>query len=154
MKNKILVMVVACIAFLIFTGCEKSKKDSGLDGDPSGYDSLPAGQGANAGEVSEQDPEEVTIGDKILMVMVNGKLYYDTGKESTLDVRCGMADGEIISTVDGSESPAEDDQSNFGTGFEYQYGTDDTIEIFMNDKWIVFECGEGTVDTDALAPEH
>lgn len=77
--------------------------------------------------------------DIIPMVMVNNKLYYDTGKESTLDGRCGVMDGKIISTVDGSEIPTQNDQSNFGTGFEYQYGSDDTIEIFMNEKWIVFE---------------
>ena len=72
--------------------------------------------------------------DIIPMVMVNNKLYYDTGKESTLDGRCGVMDGKIISTVDGSEIPTQNDQSNFGTGFEYQYGSDDTIEIFMNEK--------------------
>ena len=39
--------------------------------------------------------------------MVNNKLYYDTGKESTLDGRCGVMDGKIISTVDGSEIPTK-----------------------------------------------
>ena len=82
--------------------------------------------------------------DKIPMVMVDGKLYYDTGEESTVDGRCGVTDGEITSTVDGSETPTEDNQSNFGTGFEYQYGSEDTIEIFMNEKWIVFEHREET----------
>jgi hypothetical protein len=77
------------------------------------------------------------------MVMVDGKLYYDTGKESTISGRCGVMDGEITSTVDGSEIPTKDNQSNFGTGFEYQYGADNTIEIFMNEKWIVFEQREG-----------
>lgn len=43
--------------------------------------------------------------DKIPMVMVDGKLYYDTGKESTVSARCGVMDGEITSTVDGSEIP-------------------------------------------------
>ena len=52
-------------------------------------------------------------------------------------------DGEITSTVDSSEIPAKDNQSNFGAGFEYQYGANDTIEIFMNGKWIVFEHREG-----------
>ena len=101
--------------------------------------------------------------DKIPMVMVDGKLYYDTGKESTVSARCGVMDGEITSTVDGSEIPTKDNQSNFGTGFEYQYGADNTIEIFMNEKWIVFEQREGTgnqvrfgdrmVDADGLSEE-
>ena len=87
--------------------------------------------------------EETQEWDKIPMVMVDGKLYYDTGKESTISGRCGVMDGEITSTVDGSEIPTKDNQSNFGTGFEYQYGADNTIEIFMNEKWIVFEQREG-----------
>ncbi len=80
--------------------------------------------------------------DRIPMVRVNNKLYYDTGRESTLSGRCGIMDGEITSTVDGTEIPMEDNQSNFGSGFGYQYGADDTIEIYMNEKWIVFEYRE------------
>lgn len=76
------------------------------------------------------------------MVRVNSKLYYDTGRESTVSGRCGNMDGEITSTVDGTEIPMEDNQSNFGSGFGYQYGTDDTIEIYMNEKWFVFEYRE------------
>ena len=80
--------------------------------------------------------------DRIPMVRVNGKLYYDTGRESTVSERCGNMDGKITSTVDGTEIPTEDNQSNFGSGFGYQYGTNDTIEIYMNEKWFVFECRE------------
>ena len=69
------------------------------------------------------------------MVRIDGKLYYDTGRESIMDARCGTMDGEITSTVDGTEIPTEDNQSNFGSGFGYQYGADDTIEIYMNEKW-------------------
>ena len=80
--------------------------------------------------------------DRIHMVRVNDKLYYDTGRESTISRRCGNMDGEITSTVDGTEIPTEDNQSNFGSGFGYQYGADDTIEIYMNEKWFVFEYRE------------
>lgn len=72
------------------------------------------------------------------MVMVNGELYLDTGRESTVEGRCGVMDGEITSTVEGWEKPTEDNQSNFGTGYGYQYGTPGTIEIYMNEKWWVF----------------
>ncbi len=92
-------------------------------------------------EPNDEQSFESSEWDRIPMVMVNGKLYYDTGEESSLEERrCGLMDGQITSSVDGSEIPTKDDQSNFGTGFEYQYGFDDTIEIFMNEKWIVFEC--------------
>ena len=80
--------------------------------------------------------------DRIPMVRVNDKLYYDTGRESTISGRCGNIDGEITSTVDGTEIPTEDNQSNFGSGFGYQYGADDTIEIYMNEKWFIFEYRE------------
>ncbi|MCM1279284.1 MAG: DUF5301 domain-containing protein, partial [Robinsoniella sp.] len=94
---------------------------------------------AQLGEVYEitvmEQAEADTMWDRIPMVMVNDKLYYDTGKESTVSGRCGNMDGEITSEVDGSEIPTENNQSNFGTGFGYQYGEDDTIEIYMNEKW-------------------
>lgn len=80
--------------------------------------------------------------DRIPMVRVDNKLYYDTGRESTLSGRCGIMDGEITSEVDGTEIPTENNQSNFGSGFGYQYGADDTLEIYMNEKWIVFEYRE------------
>ena len=106
------------------------------------YEIVPVSESELPGQSENpSDPplEETHEWDKIPMVMVDGKLYYDTGKESTISGRCGVMDGEITSTVDGSEIPTKDNQSNFGTGFEYQYGADNTIEIFMNEKWIVFE---------------
>lgn len=77
--------------------------------------------------------------DLIPMVMVNGTLYLDTGHESKIEARCGVMDGEITSQVDGNKQPSVDDQSNFGTGYGYQYGaTEGTIELFMNGKWWIF----------------
>lgn len=87
--------------------------------------------------------EEKVVYAKIPMVMVDDKLYYDTGKESTIEARCGVMDGEITSCVDVSETPIENNQSNFGSGYGYQYGIDNTIEIFMNEKWYVFEYRSG-----------
>lgn len=106
------------------------------------------------GAISESYPAQLTevFGIKVVkeaeqwdlipMVMVNGELYLDTGLESTVEGRCGVMDGEITSTVDGSEKPTEDNQSNFGSGFGYQYGTQGTIEIFMNDQWRIFATEE------------
>ena len=77
------------------------------------------------------------------MVMVNGTLYLDTGYESDAIERTDHFDGEITSQVDGSERPSVDDQSNFGTGYGYQYGkTEGTIELFMNGKWWIFATEE------------
>ena len=75
----------------------------------------------------------------IPMVMVNGELYMDTGYDSTIDGRCGVMDGEITATVDGTKRPTEDNQSNFGKGFGYQYGAaEGTIEVYKDEKWRIF----------------
>lgn len=79
----------------------------------------------------------------IPMVMVNGTLYLDTGYEGDAIERTDHFDGEITSQVDGSERPSVDDQSNFGTGYGYQYGkTEGTIELLMNGKWWIFATEE------------
>ena len=81
--------------------------------------------------------------DLIPMVMVNGTLYLDTGHESKIEASCGVMDGEITSQVDRNKQPTVDDQSNFGTGYGYQYGaTEGTIELFMNGKWWIFATEE------------
>lgn len=119
--------------------------------------------GTSETETTQPAETESSKWDKIPMVMVNDKLYYDTGKESSITGRCGIMDGEITSTVDGSEIPKENNQSNFRVGFGYQYGDNNTIEIFMNEKWIVFErreesgsqvrFGNQMVDSDGLSEE-
>ena len=88
--------------------------------------------------------EEVVVGgDLIPMVMVNGELFFDTGIESGLKERCGMIDGEITSEVSRGEKPIKDEQSNFGTGYGYQYGSKEgTIEININGKWWIFATEE------------
>lgn len=80
--------------------------------------------------------------DLIPMVMVDGVLYFDTGHESTVEGRCGVLDGEITSEVAGNERPTEG-QSNFGTGYGYQYGSQKgTIDIYINGKWWVYAAEE------------
>ncbi len=81
--------------------------------------------------------------DRLPSVMVDGVLYLDTGRVSDA-LRCGVMDGEITSTVDSSEVPTEDNQSNFGTGFGYQYGPEGTIEVCITEKWCIF-AAEGRI---------
>ena len=71
------------------------------------------------GEIAETDPLQIntvyaitlktpakadTKWDVIPMVMIGGKLYYDTGEESSRDRHSDEMDGEITSTVDGSNA--------------------------------------------------
>ena len=90
-----------------------------------------------------QSPTDESKTALVPMVMVDGELYMDTGYDSTIDARCGVMDGEITSTVDGTERPTEDNQSNFGKDIGYQYGTTvGTIEIYQNEKWRIFATEE------------
>lgn len=94
----------------------------------------------NAADVPEihNETEQGETYENPLMVMVNGIVYCDTGRRSEL-LRCGMMDGEIASSVERSEEPSEDNQSNFGSGYSYQYGPEGTIEVLYEDEWRIFE---------------
>ena len=70
------------------------------------------------------------------LIRVNGYLYYDSAEIST-EGRCGMMDGMIDSVCEG-DFPAEDNQSNFGKGYYYQYWPD-TIQVNIDDEWHIFE---------------
>lgn len=83
--------------------------------------------------------EEVVVGgDLAPMVMIDGFVYIDIGEESARTERVDNFDGEITSTVAQNKKPTENNQSNFGTGYGYQYGPNGTIEILINGKWCVF----------------
>lgn len=97
--------------------------------------------GCGTEKIRNADNEENR--DLIPMVMIDGKLYLHTGANNTELRKCDTFDGEITSSVSGSERPTENNQSNFGTGFGYQYGKiDGTVEILMDDKWCIFAVEE------------
>ncbi len=66
--------------------------------------------------------------------MVDDELYKDTGYTCSA-MRCGTPDGQINSSVERSEIPSKNDQSNFGQGYDYQYWVDNFILVdFQNKK--------------------
>lgn len=72
------------------------------------------------------------------MVMVDGQIYVDTGEISTAE-RCGVMDGNIDSSVPADRKPVQDNQSNFGKDYGFQYGMEeDTIDVYMEGEWRVF----------------
>ena len=83
--------------------------------------------------------KETSLEDRRAMIMVEGTLYFDTNKVSTVEREDSLFDGVITSAVNQGEIPTKNDQSNFGTGYGYQYGTDGTVEVYINEKWAVFE---------------
>lgn len=71
-------------------------------------------------------------------VMLAGVVYYDTCAISDTDPSAAP-DGTITSAVDDQSFPAEDGQSNFGTGYAYRYGSaDGTVEVLIDGVWWIF----------------
>ena len=71
-------------------------------------------------------------------VMLDGVVYYDTCAISDTDPSAAP-DGTITSAVDDQSFPAEDGQSNFGTGYAYRYGSaDGTVEVLIDGVWWIF----------------
>jgi hypothetical protein len=95
-------------------------------------------EASSENEIKYSDENTTEFG-KIIMAN-NGKLYYDTRKESTITAGCGMMDGQITSNIDSNEIPTIKNQANFEGQYGYQYGIEEnTIEIFMDNKWYVFK---------------
>ncbi len=140
MKKKVYISICLwCFVVITFCACGKQGNPIVLPDREEIMESYPA----QLGEVYEttviEQAEADAMWDRMPMVRVNDKLYYDTGRKSSVADRRGNMDGQITSEVDGYEIPTENDQSNFGTGFGYQYGENDTLEIYISEKWYVFE---------------
>ena len=84
------------------------------------------------------------IWDLIPMIMVNGELYLDTGKQILEEIDESAIIGEISSSVDGSEKPTKEGQTNFGLiGAKYAY-FEDYIVLMINDEWVLFANERGS----------
>lgn len=125
MKKMILFVAAAC---LLFAGCGEVGVIGGADGPTQITVSKENGGKSSA-----------AAGTGVRMVKLNGELYYDTGKESDADGRCGVMDGRFTAGESLPCIPVEDNTSNFGAEPEYQLGSEDTIEIPIDGKWMVFQ---------------
>lgn len=70
-------------------------------------------------------------------VMVDGIIYKDTGYVSSMH-GCGNMDGEITSTVDETDLPEENNQSNFGSGYQYQRSSEGQLIVVIDGNRIIF----------------
>ena len=95
--------------------------------------------GTNVDNLNSQEVENIVKNEEKRAVMVKGKIYYDTGRTNNETLRCGMMDGKIVSNVEETELPKEDNQSNFKGDYGYQYGQDNTIEVLIDNNWVIFE---------------
>lgn len=88
-----------------------------------------------------QNPTEIE--ENIRAVMVEGRLYYDTGLIPEQLPTCGTMDGEITSSVAEDELPEVNGQSNFGVGIGYQnYGHNEIIVLTDREDWSIFRCDD------------
>lgn len=73
------------------------------------------------------------------MLMHDGTIYLDTGKQIPAEIDDSSMLGEISSSVDSTKKPSENGQSNFGAvGAKYAAYEDDIV-ILLNNKWFIFE---------------
>lgn len=74
------------------------------------------------------------------MIMVEGVLYLDTGKEVSGNVDSSAVLGEIASSAGASEKPIENGQCNFDSGVGAKYATyNDGIAVCLDNKWYFFD---------------
>ncbi len=142
--KKLLYCAVLMFLALILVSCvyktyrldEKAVKEALTDNGISGV--------PEAADLSQTDSKPLYASDIIACIMVDGKLYYDTGRASTVKYRCGVMDGNIDSTVGSNRLPQKDNQSNFGEDYGYQYGPrEGTIEVLLQDgEWRIFATEE------------
>ena len=92
-----------------------------------------------AEKTADREAEGEIKYDIIPMVMIDDKCYYDTGNVYAESNEAKDFDGEITSAVDASQRPTENNQSNFGTGYGYRYGEGDTVDLYINGTWSIFE---------------
>lgn len=98
--------------------------------------------GLIANPKTEDNITEDNISDLRPMIMVNGDLYLDTGREVPVEMDESAILGEIKSSVAQYEKPTEEGQTNFGfIGAEYAYfeGHENYIVLLINNEWVLFE---------------
>lgn len=103
--------------------------------------------------VQEDEIQSNAIADYPAMIMVDHRLYKDSGEMLDLPASTEQ-DGQIIASCD--TIPTENNQSNFGTGYGYQYGEDNTIYVQFDDGWHIFVLNEteNTFDTNQLTEQE
>lgn len=134
MKRNVIFALMAS-AILLSSCTSKEQESIGIIGGADGPTSIIVAETINVhSETKDCSP--------IRMLKANGVLYYDTGVESNMELRCGTLDGNLTAISDPYAIPTEDNNANFETdenNFGYQLATKTTVEVPTDGKWIVFK---------------
>ena len=102
--------------------------------------------------ITDNEAEIGSIADNSAFIMVDNRLYKDSGEVFDIPVSAEQ-DGQITSSCD--NVPTENNQSNFGTGYSYQYGESDSIYVLLEDGWRVFKpSGSENINMDNLSEQE
>lgn len=149
------IIVVSAIACVVVAVCFMTSPKEEIEGGEPGSEVVTndmsddtthtdTDKSSDKDSVEEHTFIEPTKTEDRLLLMVDDKLYYCTGRESTATQKCGVMDGNIETTVEKGEIPTENNQSNFGTGYGWQRSSNQyEIEVFMpynslENKWMRF----------------
>lgn len=134
MKKYFLILLAGLM--LLSLSCKKANTNEKAN-EPT---STEKNESAISTEEKTDDDNDKDIVESVLppMVKVKGIIYKNTGYQNAM-VKCGTPDGEIKSTVDGTKEPANNDESNFGKGYEYQKWRDGYINVKIDNRWMLFK---------------
>lgn len=106
--------------------------------------------GCNMSTTNTSETETIEENSVAPNIMVNDHLYHSTGelydgrfyieaKEEDYNQQFEV-NGTITSSVEGYELPHENNQSNFGVGYEYHIVDAENVLVRIEGLWIRYEC--------------
>ena len=130
--KKLLAMLLALCMVLGFTGCGEAlnSKNTMRKADFAQTEN-------NENRDAERHEQTADHGAYPPCVMVDGVVYKDTGYIDSMP-GCGMMDGEIVLTVEGTALPSQNNQSNFGSGYQYQIRSEGQLMVVVDGERRIF----------------
>ncbi len=129
------VTLIICAVAVALSGC--GAKSIGIIGGADGPTKVVVSDDKGSTEYGRET---------VKMIRIDGALYYDTGKKSDVEGRCGTMDGAIKKGASENEIPQNDNESNFSGADGYQIGLkENTVETVLDGDWEIF----AKIDTNA-----
>ena len=108
-------LIFLCVSVMLLTSCGK---DIGIIGGADGPTAIIVADGTEV--------------DTLNMVKIDGKLYYETGRDSNALITIGRVSGDILDRIDGSSIPQNECETNF-PAYAYITVDEETVAILEGD---------------------